>query len=887
MAQMDLKKYQPYIIIGVIVLFALLTLWTRGIPSEGLVTAEGVNLLGNDPWYSLRQVEQSVANFPGYAWFDTMTFYPSGDVIYWGPLFVQIIAALCVLTGAATRPEIMLVASWVPPLMAVAMVPVTYLLAKKIADWKTGLIAAGLIAVIGSNYAYRSLFGFVDHHIAETLFSTIFVLAYVTALLATRDHPFSLKDRGTLTVESLKAPVLASALAGIAYLLGLFNMPTMILFALIVVVFTLVQFLLDFFQDRSSDYLVLVNAVVFGVAILGMAAFGFPHPGLDLSRYTVGHVIVYAVLIAGTLALYGLSVFLKGRPKYYYPAALALIAAAAVAVLFVALPDIYNLLISSLISFFGEQPVTTTVQEARAWSFSAAWATFHWGLVLAAGGAAALLWKNLERVNPAHVFVLIWSAIILASTAAHVRYEYYLAANIALLSAVFAGVVIDATWKDVARLLGRGSGSKASSGPATTVKQEEAPRKGKKGGKGPEARKAKVPPKNQPDYLKVGAFAAVVAVTLLFAGTSLMGNIALGTNAKYSGMDSQWMEALEWMGENTPDPGVDYYAIYDRESFTYPEESYGVMSWWDYGHWITFVSKRIPNNNPFQHGVSGPNGSATYFVSTSEDAANRVLDNVGTRYVITDIQLDTMKFHAPATWADPEVGQKPFQPYFLLPESAGSTNYQAVPFNTQEYYLTMVSRLHNFDGSMTDPTEASVIYAEYREPEAANTSLPVITRTEQMDATAGAAAVEAYNRNAPAGSGATLLNMYYQYRGDSVLQPLERVPALQHYRLVHETPRNVYGNVGEDGPDLKTVKIFEYVPGATINGEGIIEVPIVTNTGREFTYRQESVNGTFVVPYATSGWSGEVKATGPYRIAGTGQTFDVTEEDILQGRTIN
>ncbi|KAF5087063.1 oligosaccharyl transferase, archaeosortase A system-associated [Methanoculleus horonobensis] len=881
MAQMDLKKYQPYIIIGIIILFALLTLWTRGIPSEGLVTAEGVNLLGNDPWYSLRQVEQSVANFPGYAWFDAMTLYPSGDVVYWGPLFVQIAAALCVLTGAATRPEIMLVASWVPPLMAVAMVPVIYLLARKIADWKTGLIAAGLIAVIGSNYAYRSLFGFVDHHIAETLFSTIFVLAYVTALLAARDRPLSPKN-----VETLKIPVITAALAGVAYLLGFFNMPTMVLFALIVVAFTLVQFILDFFQERSSEYLVLVNAVVFGVVIIGAAAFGFPHSGLGLSLYSVGHVIAYAGLIAGTLALYGLSVFLKDRPKYYYPAALAAVAALAVAVLYIALPEIYGLLISSLVAFFGEAAITTTVQEARAWSFAAAWATFHWGLVLSAGGAATLVWLNRQRVNPAHVFVLIWSAIILASTAAHVRYEYYLAANIALLAAVFAGAVINATWKDIARLLGRESGSKATPAPEAAEKQEM-PKKGKKGGKAPDTRKAKATRRDQPDYLKVGALAVVVVVTLIFAGTSLMGNIALATGAKYSGMDSQWMEALEWMGENTPDPGVDYYAIHDRNTFTYPEESYGVMSWWDYGHWITFVAKRIPNNNPFQHGVSGPNGSATYLVSTDEEAANRILDNIGTRYVITDIQLDTSKFHAPATWADPAVGQEPFQPYFLLPVSAGSSEYQAVPFNTQEYYLTMVSRLHNFDGSMTDPTEASVIYAEYLEPAAANASLPVITRTQQMNATEGAAAVEAYNRNAPAGSHATLLNMYYQFRGDSVLQPLERVPALQHYRLVHETPGNVFGNVGEDGPDLKHVKIFEYVPGATIQGDGIIEVPIVTNAGREFTYRQESVNGTFVVPYATSGWSGEVKATGQYRIAGTGQTFDVTEEDIQQGRTIN
>ncbi|HQD25728.1 MAG TPA: oligosaccharyl transferase, archaeosortase A system-associated, partial [Methanoculleus thermophilus] len=207
-------------------------------------------------------------------------------------------------------------------------------------------------------------------------------------------------------------------------------------------------------------------------------------------------------------------------------------------------------------------------------------------------------------------------------------------------------------------------------------------------------------------------------------------------------------------------------------------------------------------------------------------------------------------------------------------------------FNNQSYYLTMAVRLHNFDGSMTDPT-APVIYAEYLEPATANTSYPVIIRTEQMNATAGAAAVEEYNKNAPAGAGATLLNMYYQFQGNSILQPLERVPALRHYRLVHESPQNIFGNAGEDGPDLKAVKIFEYVPGATIKGEGIIEVPVVTNTGREFTYRQESINGTFVVPYATSGWSGEVKTTGPYRIVGTGQTFDVTEEDIQQGRTIN
>ena len=37
------------------------------------------------------------------------------------------------------------------------------------------------------------------------------------------------------------------------------------------------------------------------------------------------------------------------------------------------------------------------------------------------------------------------------------------------------------------------------------------------------------------------------------------------------------------------------------------------MSWWDYGHLITYIAKRIPNANPFQAGVAGPNGVGSVF----------------------------------------------------------------------------------------------------------------------------------------------------------------------------------------------------------------------------------------------------------------------------------
>jgi dolichyl-diphosphooligosaccharide--protein glycosyltransferase len=95
------------------------------------------------------------------------------------------------------------------------------------------------------------------------------------------------------------------------------------------------------------------------------------------------------------------------------------------------------------------------------------------------------------------------------------------------------------------------------------------------------------------------------------------------------------------------------------------------------------------------------------------------------------------------------------------------------------------------------------------------------------------------------------------------------------------------GLAGTSLPGIKEIKIFEYVKGAHIPGTGTIEIPIETGTGRTFIYRQESENGEFIVPYSTSGNSYDVRATGPYHIAGTDQYIDVTENAVVTGTTVN
>ncbi|MDD1717242.1 MAG: oligosaccharyl transferase, archaeosortase A system-associated, partial [Methanoregulaceae archaeon] len=117
-----------------------------------------------------------------------------------------------------------------------------------------------------------------------------------------------------------------------------------------------------------------------------------------------------------------------------------------------------------------------------------------------------------------------------------------------------------------------------------------------------------------------------------------------------------------------------------------------------------------------------------------------------------------------------------------------------------------------------------------------------------------------------------------------IYMPTTTIPALNHYRLVHESSRNV---IGSGGPDIRYVKVFEYVPGARIKGNGVIELQIVTDAGRQFTWREASMNGEFIVPYSTSGSPYEVKAAGKYHISGSNQEFDVTEDAVRTGSAIN
>jgi oligosaccharyl transferase (archaeosortase A-associated) len=830
------SRKQQTILLFLIFVFMLVALWLRSLPVAYLVRDGVTVVIGSDTWYALRQIEAMAANYPLYSWFDPMTAYPTGKEVGWGPLFPFIAATACVLTGATTRPDFVYVAAWVPPVLAAAMVPVMYLLGRQIESWKTGIVAAGLISVTSLAYYYRSVFGFVDHHVTEVLFSTLFCLGYIAALGYASSLSFPSPDRTVL-----RNACLLSSAGGVAYLLGLLNAPTMILFALIAGVFTVIQFVREHGEGRHGDYLPLVNGLVFGIPALYMLLFGVHTDALSFTNYSIAHPAAYIMLIAATTVLYALSRVLAGK-RWEYPAAVGALGIGSVLLLGVADPALSGMFWQNLATFFGTVHETSLIREMEPWNAALAWTSLNYGLILLVGGLGVLGYRTLKNTRPEALFVLVWSVLIVVAAVQHVRYEYYLSAVTALLAALFVAAAVDYGGRET---VGYFRGRYADD----TNKKSSKKRKTTK----------KAP------YGKMIVLGAVIVLATAFVVTSVGNDIRLGSYADSTAVVSEeWQETLKWLGAHTPDPGVDVLGVYEKETFRYPEEAYGVMVWWDFGHWITYLAGRIPNTNPFQDHVVGPGGAATFFMAATEDEAEDVVREAGSRYIITDGRTMIGKFATIASWIHPGKGMGRYARGFL-PPNTGRTEAQKIAWLYDvPYYHTMAIRLQVLDGSMTGPSE--VYCVAYDNSTLATRGYPQMRQVFRGPLDDIREKAEVYTLSAPEGQGAVVLS-------DSPTRPLDTVPALRHYRLVYESSKD----------PSTSIKVFEHVPGAVVKGEGVVELPLVTNSGRAFTYRQESVNGTFVLPYATDHENGGVRATGPYRIAGTDATFAVTEEAVLAG----
>ncbi len=126
------------------------------------------------------------------------------------------------------------------------------------------------------------------------------------------------------------------------------------------------------------------------------------------------------------------------------------------------------------------------------------------------------------------------------------------------------------------------------------------------------------------------------------------------------------------------------------------------MSWWDYGHWITRIARRLPNATPAMWGSCGQ-----FFSDQDEASASKMLDSLGMRYVIIDLNMVTRKFYAVPTIVGKN--KEDFYDVYYLPQNG---ELVGITFLYPEYYRSMVVRLYNFNGNEVSASDTMVISYE-------------------------------------------------------------------------------------------------------------------------------------------------------------------------------
>lgn len=642
------------------------------------------NMIGGpDPWFYLRQVELSLANGLGNVSYDPYLLFPGGGGTRVGSLFVRICAVVALIFGCVTQTDLINVLSFVPAVMGVCMVPVMYFLGKKCGERAVGVLAALFIAVIGGQFLARTLYGYVDHHALETLISFLFCLSYIAGLCALKGMGEK-NTGGGRTAGSWKTvvrkPVIYGLIAGCTFFLGLQNLYVMALFALIVLIYTIIQFVINQKTRSPSEPLLIFNITTFLTAAAGYFVCGIT----GVSEYSAVYLFLHLLVVIVTLALYALSKLISRfeKPWYVLPVSFAGLTALAALILRFAAEPVFTSVLSNFTYFFGFSPTTNTIGEMSAWSLPQAFSSYNLFLILAAGGCVWMAVKLWNKHSPAALFVLVWTAVFLPATCVHIRTGYYLAVCIALLAAVCVAETVRFT-KDAL--------PKRKSVPDVTG-TDAAPG----ASRGKRIRIIKTVLLILTVVLALGGFGLSAAAAVDMAVPSVAG----GTVNPY------WYETCEWIRDNTPDPGIPFIDNYSRDKIYESAHPYGVLSWWDYGYYIMEIGKRLPAANPGQARAAE---AARILLSPDEKDIREQLEALKVKYVITDSRMCGSSFPAITVWADPETRTKPYLTMVNRTEgnnaegdnADGSPDILSTP--APAYYETLLIRLHRFDGSLVPP----------------------------------------------------------------------------------------------------------------------------------------------------------------------------------------
>ncbi len=356
---------------------------------------------------------------------------------------------------------------------------------------------------------------------------------------------------------------------------------------LIVLIYLVIQSIINQFKGVDNKSLSVVTLIPL---VIGMVAFILLRPD------EIMYVLFYGGAAAAPIIVAIISKYTSKLKPYWYP----LILFTVVGLIFVGLWFGFNQAVKyaiyelqGLTGTIGasESSLGRTISEVQPilWpygEFTLDIIAGNFGFILLFGllGLVAL-GCNLKK--PETTFVFTWSIILILITLMQRRYAYYSAVPFGLLTGYFFWWAMNKIgWRNYSK-------------------------KDKKKG------------------LKGQYFSHVIAAigSILLISACLIPNGYLTTrearNHPYQ-VTQAWSEALKYLRENTV-------------------KDVGVISWWDYGYWILRDGKCPVPCHP---GGGSTDKVAKFFSAFTTEEANKIADELDSKYVVIDYQMASQKFYA-------------------------------------------------------------------------------------------------------------------------------------------------------------------------------------------------------------------------------------------------
>jgi len=855
------KRLSPGLIAGLsVALLVGVSLFIRAyLPHEQVFSSEYIRFSSIDAYFHMRLIDSLLHNFPTLIDFDPYLLYPSGMKLDNIHFFDWLLAGIIWVfgLGSPTQHTIDVIAVYFPAVLAALTVIPVYFIGKELFGRGAGVIAAGLIAILPGEYLGRSILGFTDHHVAETLFSTVTMLFLIMAIKRAQANGLMIQHLWNRDWKVIRKPVIYSSLTGLFLGLYLVTWVGGLLFVLIILLYFFIQFIIDHLKRNSTDYLLPAGTATFLIALIIYVIFvGGTFTSKSASVMPWLSLLIGAAVPTALHFISGRFTAWKIKSRYYYPVSLFGLVIVASLICYAIFPDfvrnvfdVFNLL--AVRTIIEMQPFLHPRQE---WTASLAWGNFNTNLFLFPGtqwfqwipglsliSLVILVVNTIRHGDFSKNALLIWSLVILLATLGQSRFAYYLAVNAALLTgyiswrflkinldihpkvkylnaavaiitilllvfafsanlppavvAISVALLIAYIGWQLLQALEILQGSSPKPGPQIKIKHQKRP-----------------PAGPTPTLYYINIAVVIIILFFLVCFPNITPARAVASEVHYAPPHA-WVNSLTWMKENTPEPFGDssfYYQLYEPPSpgqqYDYPDSAYAVMAWVDYGYWIARIAQRPVNRTP------GPGGFyvANFLLSQGENSSqeiewktrwervtipdSEIIDKLDAKYIILDSQTTMSKLWALTFWSEQE--QTKYFETYLEPHPDEKNTLVGTVYLHPEYYRSLAVRLYNFDGKAATPQQVKVVSFQVR-PLKKGGTVKVIDDEQFFPSYEKA---KSYISEQKSGQ--------FQIVGDSPLLSPVPLEALKNYKLVYSSPESTYfPGVG----NVPSVKIFEYL----------------------------------------------------------------------------